>query len=621
MTLGLLALSFAAVAADKPSNTAQNLVDRATDQKRIDPEASRATAESALETLKREPNADLEIEARLILCDYQIEHDRAAAIQQLEFAIAMLAQTKRQGLRAGILICQGDLAQADGDNTKALGNFEQAVAIATETNEQRWLAEALFSRGALLGLQANFANGLADLRRAQMLFEGLQKPQNAQTVRDSIAGLYMRMGDDSQALHMYEDSLKQHRKNGARREQVVTLHNIGRTNEGLKHWDTARQAFSESLAIARDLHYLRGEAYALRGVAAATTELGDALSALDILQQASELQKQIPDAMLGARIQFARGRALHKLRRLTDSAAALEAARKIFAPANTVVELSATYDELADVHAALGQWRSAYEFRAQAQEIEQALFRNRFDQRFATLKVEFDTAAKETENVALLRENEANQKSLEQQRSVQKLQVAVIGLAALLLIMLASFAWRQRRASHAMRSLAMTDELTGVPNRRSALRRLEAIMHNHNSPPCAVSIVDIDHFKSINDKHGHPQGDFILQRVARKLSSLIAEPAFIGRLGGEEFVVVSPGATLETARQAAERYRSEISTLDTRGELGDRTITVSIGVCVSKPADDTPVTLLQRADAALYAAKHAGRNCVKTEADLSNPST
>src|SRR5258708_30340946 len=104
--------------------------------------------------------------------------------------------------------------------------------------------------------------------------------------------------------------------------------------------DVARQSFSDSITITRDVHYTRGEVYALRGIAAATSELGDPLTALEILQQAATAQKLIPDATLSARIQLTRGKALHRLHRLAESVTALEQARKGFAQANAVIELS-----------------------------------------------------------------------------------------------------------------------------------------------------------------------------------------------------------------------------------------------------------------------------------------
>jgi diguanylate cyclase (GGDEF)-like protein len=126
-------------------------------------------------------------------------------------------------------------------------------------------------------------------------------------------------------------------------------------------------------------------------------------------------------------------------------------------------------------------------------------------------------------------------------------------------------------------------------------------------------IIDIDHFKSINDMHGHAEGDEALKAVARELREEVREPAFIGRLGGEEFVVVIPGADFDKAYRLAERFREGVMSIDTRRWLEDRRITVSIGLTMSKPSGDTPSTMLQRADAALYDAKRSGRNCVKAQ--------
>jgi diguanylate cyclase (GGDEF)-like protein len=162
--------------------------------------------------------------------------------------------------------------------------------------------------------------------------------------------------------------------------------------------------------------------------------------------------------------------------------------------------------------------------------------------------------------------------------------------------------------------LAMTDELTGVPNRRAVLGRLDPLLRRSDSSACSTLIIDIDHFKAINDQHGHPAGDEVLKVVAATVRSAVRESAFFGRLGGEEFLIVLPGTGLKEARRVAEVFRERIESIDTSRWCADRRpITASIGVAVSVPGKDTPSTMLQRADLALYVAKRGGRNCVKTE--------
>jgi diguanylate cyclase (GGDEF)-like protein len=226
------------------------------------------------------------------------------------------------------------------------------------------------------------------------------------------------------------------------------------------------------------------------------------------------------------------------------------------------------------------------------------------------LKVEFDTAAKDREYALLQRENRATEQALAHEQRASQLKVLVIGLAAVLLLALALLVLRQRRTSRRMHSLALTDELTGLPNRRAVLARLQALLARPSAPPCAVLLADLDHFKRINDEHGHLVGDEVLKLVAERLTEAVREPMCVGRLGGEEFLVVLPDTGLEAARQAAERIRESVATLEPRGAAAPRTLTVSLGVAASNPAGDSVSGMLRRADAALYDAKRAGRNRV-----------
>jgi diguanylate cyclase (GGDEF)-like protein len=317
---------------------------------------------------------------------------------------------------------------------------------------------------------------------------------------------------------------------------------------------------------------------------------------------------------LAAQIDLTRGLALHRLGRLRESLAALERSRAVFEGGGSLTELADTDAALAAVHAELGEWQAAFQRQTEARAISEQLLRNQLDQRFATLKVEFDTAAKEQQNLLLRRENEANARALGQARQVRQLQWTVLALTALLAVMLGWLAIHFRRSNVRMRSLALTDELTGAPNRRAVLRQLEAILARPDGPPCAMLIIDIDHFKSINDQHGHPAGDEVLKFVAEQLRASVQEPSFFGRLGGEEFVIVVPETPLEQARQIAERFREQIMFIDTSRALSDRRrITASVGVTCSMPGRDSASSMLQRADAALYVAKRSGRNCVRTE--------
>jgi diguanylate cyclase (GGDEF)-like protein len=160
--------------------------------------------------------------------------------------------------------------------------------------------------------------------------------------------------------------------------------------------------------------------------------------------------------------------------------------------------------------------------------------------------------------------------------------------------------------------MAITDELTGLLNRREAMARLEeywgaAQRHGH---PMACIALDIDHFKSFNDGHGHAVGDLVLKQVAGILRDSARRDEKVCRVGGEEFLILCPHATEAQAAKGAERIRQAIeSHVVASGDLELR-VTTSSGVAQRTPETKTPDDLLRAADDALYAAKEAGRNRV-----------
>ena len=165
-------------------------------------------------------------------------------------------------------------------------------------------------------------------------------------------------------------------------------------------------------------------------------------------------------------------------------------------------------------------------------------------------------------------------------------------------------------------SLAVTDELTGLYNRRYVFAHLNELLARRPEAgnETAVMLFDIDHFKQVNDRHGHPAGDEVLRELANRALRHVRSIDLVGRLGGEEFIVVMPETSLGGAALVAERVRAavadELFTLLKEGKT--LPITVSIGVAVTSPGDDELESVLKRADNALYAAKNAGRNCVVT---------
>ena len=160
---------------------------------------------------------------------------------------------------------------------------------------------------------------------------------------------------------------------------------------------------------------------------------------------------------------------------------------------------------------------------------------------------------------------------------------------------------------------AKTDPLTGLANRRQLEEFLQqqCAGARRQGTPLAVMMVDIDHFKRVNDQHGHQAGDLVLVAVAGAIAATARESDLVSRYGGEEFAVVMPLAVLTGAIEAAERIRRAIERLTTELAGGAAVrVTASFGVSPFGAGCDTPETLIEAADAALYEAKESGRNRV-----------
>lgn len=170
-------------------------------------------------------------------------------------------------------------------------------------------------------------------------------------------------------------------------------------------------------------------------------------------------------------------------------------------------------------------------------------------------------------------------------------------------------------ANHKLEVIALTDALTGLPNRRHALRAFEQLWQESNktkSPLCCM-MIDADYFKQINDTYGHDAGDEVLRQLSLTLKEAVRNDDITARLGGDEFLVICPNTDLKGGLLVAEKMRQAVNALRVpAGADGEWKGSVSVGVS-SRTADMTgPDSLIKAADNGVYMAKEDGRNCIRT---------
>jgi diguanylate cyclase (GGDEF)-like protein len=200
---------------------------------------------------------------------------------------------------------------------------------------------------------------------------------------------------------------------------------------------------------------------------------------------------------------------------------------------------------------------------------------------------------------------------------VEAVSLGVLAIGAAVMI---HRSWRrQQRATRELARQARTDGLTGLANRRRFFELAEAELARAERYRSKLSVlmIDIDHFKEVNDAYGHSTGDQVLRELGALCTGVLREVDTVGRVGGEEFAILLPETDLAAAREVAERLRAAVAAHRVQRPEGlPVAITVSIGVAASEPGRNLD-TLMSRSDSALYEAKRSGRNrvVVRTQAD------
>lgn len=499
----------------------------------------------------------------------------------------------------------GRLAEAERD-------FDAARAMAERSGNREELLESLALLGYLQYYRGEMNASLVNLQRAYDLARATGNAKWQRTALSNIAHVYAdtKVAQYDRAIEYYKQLLPQFEASGPETEVADTLYSLGSTYERKEDFTSALEWYRRALAAEERLKREEEAAFVKRSIGATLGKLGrydEALPLLDDALRAFTVGKNPEGAMV---VRQSRGivhrRAGHIERAITD----LEATREWYARQNNTRYLEKTEEELALVYAAAGRWREAYQARSRHAQLQRELAEKLREEHTSRLRVQFDVERKERENRALIRENAAAER-------IRRLQAIILLLGAAIIAVLAYLMVRLARDKRRMREMAMTDELTRLPNRRHLLAAAEQQLQHARQTGNALSLVafDIDHFKRINDTWGHAAGDVVLQRVARACRTALRPGDLIGRTGGEEFMVVLPSSDESAAVAVAERLRGAVEAIDFADIDPSLRMTISLGVA-ARASEDSVARLSAVADELLYRAKELGRNRVVAGATL-----
>jgi diguanylate cyclase (GGDEF)-like protein len=520
----------------------------------------------------------------------------AAASAPALDAAARLALLRLRACGAGILL---DLGEQDRGTA-------EVEAVLAASSQDPGLAEAhalaLLERGLHRSRRNDLVNGQSDLLAACHALEGMNLPQDLELCRSHLANHYKRMGDTEEALRLLQDLLDQAQRRKAVADASIYVYGLAEVYVVRGEWEKARAAFADAARMSETVKDRSGVAYAEYGLAATLSELHRPADALPHVRVALRLLDD--DPIQQTRAQLLEAQCLSALGQPLDAQAELLNIEKRVRATKDDSVVGEWLVKHAEVQAQLGHWREAYQALAEWRPLNARTQRQQLSVQTARLRLQFSRERDLAEVATLRRLNAQGEQLVRAQR---------IALALFVALLAAAFAYGVHKVRHArhLHRLAMVDELTALPNRRATLEYLDEQLRRCRQlgQPLSVLIVDVDHFKRINDQHGHAGGDEVLRAVARALAGSVRAQDRAGRLGGEEFLVVLPGTAADHARAVAERMRAGVAQLEHACTSATLRVTISIGVGVAEGAE-TVESLLARADQALYEAKAQGRDRV-----------
>lgn len=441
----------------------------------------------------------------------------------------------------------------------ALDWANRGLDLAREAADEGLLAEGLLSCGVALSRAGQAERGLQLYEQALPLFLAQGNARSAVSVLNNLGVNLKNLGRAEESLQRYEQALTL-----CEQQSLEDLAGVLRTNlpdvlAQLGRLSEARVAGQRAAAEMQQRGHRPGELSARVGLAGVLLEAGEPELARSELDCALVLALQLGDRIEQARITH----------------------------------------QLAQVHKSAGRFEQALYMLEQAQDLERRQYSADFERRMRAQQAQTELAsARHDATQERSRRTELEQVQLELMRLNERLQAA------------------DREKSRLLARLAeesRTDALTGLANRRRFDERLAdewRRLRRHHESRFSLAVVDIDHFKQVNDSFGHQLGDAVLRRLALLMQQGFRASDLPARLGGEEFCLLFPDTELASAASACEHWRQQIQT-HAWGALHPRlTLTVSIGVAEAREADSLEA-LLALADQRLYTAKQGGRNQVQ----------
>ncbi|HWS41210.1 MAG TPA: diguanylate cyclase [Arenimonas sp.] len=536
------------------------------------------------------------------------------ALPHIESGIAALTE---QGIRTEVgqrlQTALASVKNRTGHMTEAFKTINESIAILESSQLPKWLlVEALTERADMYNNTGNFRAASADLLRAYSLATEKGNRGTRGDVASYLGAIYMTINEYPLAIQYYREALASAKVRNELVTQSISEYNLAMVLQLSGQYLEAEQLYKDSLLHSEKIKDQQGIAFAQLGLADIALHQkkfkeSEKLyrSILPAFVASNNTNSQAAIALSLADIAKARNQDHEAIKQAKIALSITQNSN------NPDLEMSA-HNLLGKLYAKNAEFKLAYEHNVLARKLEKKKLEGTRDLYIANMEERFASERHKQENKLLQQKNQFNEHQLSDQKRLTTAYFAVSLLLLLFVGFLVHASYKNNKLRDKLSKLALTDVLTGIANRRSVMSIFEQEFNRASRYefPLSIAMIDLDHFKTINDSFGHDAGDKVLSEFCQLVREHLRITDSFGRWGGEEFIIILPHTSASDAVQIINRIRESMVDLPYKKLHSEMNCSFSGGIAYQKPDDTDVNAILKRADEALYTAKNAGRNRV-----------
>ncbi len=524
---------------------------------------------------------------------------------------------------------QGLVLLARGENREAVEKFHLAIELAEAIPDHGLARHAYNNLANTENILGNFEASLKYFYKAIDHIDPKSEKRSRQmsVLLNNISLLYLSMKAPEKGLKIIEQAFLEAEKSGRKDLFSTLLLNRGYAYDDLGQMEKAFESYMLGLTASREIQSIRGESIALINLSDYYLRKEDYQLSEQYGLQSLATSEKTGDESLIATAKANIGMALAGRGLVDEGAKRVNAAIELFMASNSLLEAEGTLEDLAKLYRNSGMYEKALDAILKKMDLSEALYQSEREKSLTEMQEKFAAVERQKRIESLEAENKIKGVEIKNNELQQKVTLLAAALTVLVLALMVMLYRKAREANTKLQDAnsklhrqSISDPLTGLLNRRSFLsamqsRTASAKRRQNEAPPHedALILIDVDHFKQVNDKHGHAAGDAVLIELSKRLKHTLRESDMILRWGGEEFLVLAKESSCQNTKKIIGKILEAINGSSVSIGAKEVPVTVSIGA-INLPFDGLSENdlnweaALKIADMALYLSKAHGRN-------------